>query len=785
MIDYTNNHKCVIHNDVEHLRKVYIKATKHGYIWVGFNSRNYDSILLKAILCGRNAWEINDVLINQHKKEYQILTKEEIEQYPLINFDISDKFHSLKQFEGFMGQKIKESDVDFNIDHKLTKKEIDETIYYCTHDVEQTIEVFNNKREEFDSQAALIQAFNLPLEDFNRTKAQLVAKILKAKKQQHDDEFDIIYPDTLILNKYKYVLEWFKDPSNHRVDKSLYTEIAGIPHVIGWGGIHGSKDNYHYKGTMLCADVASLYPSIMIEYGLLSRNVSQPDLYKEIRDTRLKLKKEKNPMQLPYKIVLNSTYGASGDQYNPLHDPRMCRCVCVTGQLLLLDLIEKIEPYCELIQSNTDGVYLGVEDEKNIPILEDIMEEWQTRTRLTLEIDKAKEIWQKDVNNYVLVEEDCVKTKGAYVKKLSKIDYDLPIINKALVNYFIKNEPISQTIEECNDLIEFQKIIKLGGSYTAAYYGEEKLKERVLRVFASKLDEAKGVFKTKPNGNPEKIANTPEKCFIYNDDVTSAKIPEYLDKNYYIEMAENRLNDFLNGKGVSKVKNEIKGVSNEIKNTIEKINSEKKYPNFTSLLNDLSNINCNSSALITLIKLDYLSAYGNINQLLEYYDIYKKFYNKKTIKKDKCEEMGLSFETVRECCKKETDKMFSQLNWLKLINLIFRNKNIKLATTFDKIHYQIQLLGYTNLIAPCDDDIYAVQAIETNQWGTPFVTLYQVNSGATSQYKADKRYYSDHPIEMGDIIDAAIREKDKKRKSDNGWETIGSEEVLVAWSKEI
>ena len=69
--------------------------------------------------------------------------------------------------------------------------------------------------------------------------------------------------------------------------------------------------------------------------------------------------------------------------------------------------------------------------------------------------------------------------------------------------------------------------------------------------------------------NPEKIANTPEKCFIYNDDVTSTKIPEYLDKNYYVEMAENRLNDFLNGKGVSKVKNEIKGVANEIKNAIE------------------------------------------------------------------------------------------------------------------------------------------------------------------------------------------------------------------------
>ena len=206
----------------------------------------------------------------------------------------------------------------------------------------------------------------MPLSDFNKTKAQLVAKILGAQKQPHDDEFEIIFPDTVQLDKYAYVLDWFKDPMNHNTSRNLYTEIAGIPHVIGYGGIHGSRDNFSYNGKILCADVASLYPSIMIEYGLLSRNVANPTLYKEIRETRLKLKAEHNPMQLPYKIVLNSTYGASGDKYNPLYDPRMCRCVCVTGQLLLLDLIEKIEPYCNLIQSNTDGVYMSFDDETNI-----------------------------------------------------------------------------------------------------------------------------------------------------------------------------------------------------------------------------------------------------------------------------------------------------------------------------------------------------------------------------------------------------------------------------------
>jgi DNA polymerase elongation subunit (family B) len=82
-------------------------------------------------------------------------------------------------------------------------------------------------------------------------------------------------------------------------------DVAGVSHVFAWGGVHGAVDNYFDEGIILCCDVSSLYPAIMIEYGFLSRNVAEPDKYKKMRDTRLKLKADKNPMQLPYKIVLN------------------------------------------------------------------------------------------------------------------------------------------------------------------------------------------------------------------------------------------------------------------------------------------------------------------------------------------------------------------------------------------------------------------------------------------------------------------------------------------------
>ena len=61
-------------------------------------------------------------------------------------------------------------------------------------------------------------------------------------------------------------------------------------------------------------------------------------------------KQNKDKRQQPRKIVLNSTFGASKDVYNKLYDPLQANNICITGQLLLTDLIEKLENHCQLIQ---------------------------------------------------------------------------------------------------------------------------------------------------------------------------------------------------------------------------------------------------------------------------------------------------------------------------------------------------------------------------------------------------------------------------------------------------
>jgi hypothetical protein len=581
-IEYKTRKGKVIINDDEALKDFYEKFKDD--IFIGFNCRSYDQFILKGLLLGMDAGYINDKLIEENKKGYEVVRNGY--KIPFNNFDIMPNPPvGLKTLEGFMGSKIKESSVPFDLDRPLTEEEIKETIQYCIHDVKETIKVFDAKREEFDSQLGLIEMFDLDMSLFSKTKAQLSAYILGAEKHPNrGDEFEFIFPETIKLDKYNYINEWYKNPANRRyVDNNgkknqLITEIAGVEHVLGFGGIHAAKSNYYGEGIILCCDVASLYPSIMINYNFLSRNVKEPLKFKEVRDKRLSLKKIKDKKEKPLKVVINGTFGASKDQFNALYDPLMANNVCIAGQLLLVDLIEKVEPFCELIQSNTDGIYMKVDSRENVNKIKEVAAEWEKRTELDLDWDEHIKIYQKDVNNYILIPEELYdeegkprwKTKGAYVKKLNDLDYDLPIVNKAMVNYFVHEIPIEETINQCNELREFQKIVKLKSPYINAYknctFSKKKivneetgkmktitawdengeiLQDKTFRVFASTREEDGAIFKKKEGKNPEKFANTPEKAFINNNDIKGAVAPDYLDKQYYIDLAQERIDQYL------------------------------------------------------------------------------------------------------------------------------------------------------------------------------------------------------------------------------------------------
>nr|WP_231514829.1 hypothetical protein [Oceanobacillus salinisoli] len=211
----------------------------------------------------------------------------------------------MKQLEGFQGHDIRETLVDFTINRELTEVEIQEVIKYCRHDVHETMHIFSENISEFESQLELLKMFNLPLRNISKTKAQLSAVILEAKqpKVQRNDEFDFQFPPTLNINKYTEVLNFYKE--NKDYGKVLEVDVAGVPHLFAWGGLHGARNNYIDTGYFI--DVASYYPDLMIEYDYLSRNVKNKAKFREIRDTRLKYKVKKDKRQAPLKIVINGS----------------------------------------------------------------------------------------------------------------------------------------------------------------------------------------------------------------------------------------------------------------------------------------------------------------------------------------------------------------------------------------------------------------------------------------------------------------------------------------------
>lgn len=563
IIDPINNIKTVIHNNVDQMRAFYEQHKDN--IWVGFNSRSYDQYILKGILLDMDPYEINDWLIRQDKPGWQF--SDAFNRIQLYNYDVYKGLtdYGLKTLECFMGNDIRETTVPFNIDRPLTKDELQQTIFYCTHDVEQTIEVFKIRKDEFETHVGLINEFNLPFSNISKTTAQLIGVILVTHKKSFNDEWSLRVPSNLKLKKYKYCADWYLDKNNYDYKKKLETTIAGCPHIFAWGGLHGALKKYSYickdDELMILADASSLYPSIMIWYDLMSRSIKSRQSFIDIYTKNLVMKNNKDPKRPLYKQICVSAFGCMGDKYNPLYDKLHQNLVCIYGQLLMLDLIEQLEPYIVLQQTNTDGILFKIK-KKDFELVDSIINDWEDRVGLSMEFTYAKKLYQKDVNNYVIVPSGPLydekgkprwKAKGAYVKKLGQLDYDLPIVNEALTKYFVENIPIEETINNCNELIKFQKVYKLTGKYDFVEHNKKRYYWKSYRAFASLDKSDTTIFKCKQVDTTimyldgikrDRFSNVPENCKIVNGDIKDVKVPNWLDKQYYIDLAYTRLEQF-------------------------------------------------------------------------------------------------------------------------------------------------------------------------------------------------------------------------------------------------
>lgn len=558
----------VVHNDNEELKQCIAEEN----IYVGFNSKHYDQFIIKAICCGFTPQEVkqaNDYLIGGGQGwEYPPLRDF---FFRFNNVDIKDDMQiglSLKAIEGHLGLSVEESTVPFDIDRALTEDELKETAKYCMHDVDTTERLVELRKDYLKNKINLGKLAGLSdVKAMGMTNAKLTAALLKASAQTHDDERKYQYPENL-LREYipQEVFGFFDKMYDPEIsDKELFSgklelSIGECPVTIGYGGIHGAIPNFIWEESETSVirnkDVGSYYPHLCTINGYTSRNIPSPQIYEDVLSRRMEAKASGDKATAnALKLVCNTTYGAMLNKYNDLYDPLMGRSVCISGQLYLLELAEHCFQEIEslrIVQLNTDGIMVECHP-KDLGRLDEICEEWQTRTGFELETDSVIRIAQKDVNNYVEVQPDgSTKAKGGYLVKgiapagAFNINNSCCIVATALREYFVHGTPVEDTINGCDDIFQFQIIAKAGVKYREAYHlvdGEQVPVQRVNRVYATADERYGKLFKVKAeNDSTAKIEMLPEHCIIDNDNhLTIAEV----DKQFYIDMAKKRVNDFL------------------------------------------------------------------------------------------------------------------------------------------------------------------------------------------------------------------------------------------------
>lgn len=774
-------------------------------IFVSYNGRQYDTGIFKGILDGMNVGYVNDKLIKEGKKPFQVVKNHK--NYPLNDYDAILKDKSLKQLEAFMGDDIRETEVDFNIDRPLTEAEIEQTKIYNIHDVSELLKVLDACWNDFEGQLDIIELYGLDMSYFTKTKVQLAAKILNAVDQHTmDDEFDICLPDTIRLSdKYKFIPEWYMNPKNWRYKEHLHSEddqhnnqltciVAGIPHVFAWGGCHGADDIQSiFEGIILHADVSSMYPTTDIEYNLLSRKFKNPDDFRMMRDFRLKLKAEGNSKNKALKPMINGIYGASKDRNGAIYDPLMANLTCIFGQMFILDLIDKLEPYCRLLQTNTDGIFVLCESEEQKNKVIEITHYVGERLRMEFEIDEYTKLIQKDVNNYIAIMKNGeVECKGSMVKYNNPIDNDLPILNDAVRNYLAYDIPIEKTINECDELIKFQKVIKLSSKYKEVWYGAalsgksedgsiktsgidgELLKNKVHRVFASNRPSDGSIYKLKIEKGVksyEKFANTPDHLFIDNEDIHAKSIPTYLDREYYINEAKKRVSMFL-----TKDEEKIDDTPNILFNCMCDSND------FYTFLERCKENGITKKVLEGYLIADCCKTYGKTDKLLKFRNYFEMLYGKdkmtlSTVNK-KITDDNVKSIIIRNSELTKSGKSYNNLNSKQVLLEIFNyleNKDInpylimkEQVKKFNEVRYTDEKFGNNTWFV-----------LNTRNVIAPNLILYNMRTGEIQYRKVKKEIFKILPLQDGDIIDVIKSEKEFAKKiigkDDNGLNIIAAD----------
>ena len=256
------------------------------------------------------------------------------------------------------------------------------------------------------------------------------------------------------------------------VFKDLTAFCGGLEFVFGTGGIHASVENEIFiaddQMMILDLDVTSMYPSIAISQGYYPEHLGPTfvKVYDDLRRQRLQYKKG-SPENAMLKLALNGVYGKSNDKFSIFYDPKFTMSVTLTGQLALAMLAERLSGIGRIIQANTDGITISLH-RKLRGRVQDICDQWEQETGLTLEEAEYSRMFVADVNSYIAeYVKGGVKRKGRYEWDVEwHQDASALVVAKVAEQVLLKGVPIRATVENWPSRMDFMCRVKIPRSST-------------------------------------------------------------------------------------------------------------------------------------------------------------------------------------------------------------------------------------------------------------------------------------------------------------------------------
>lgn len=570
----------------------YFMDRKDKKIMCGYNNHHYDDVVINYIIeyCPRLMklpyWRICQSLFNLSQT---IITAEdgnveEIKRWKYANYfysmdlltmQFSSKLRvGLKSMQVTMQYRnVQEYEGDFTL--PLPKDEIDKMIVYNINDVESTEELLNRLEKDIDLRLFIqdeygIDALSMDSVKFGET--ILAKKYCEAtgismdelKEMRSPMDYiplkDVIFPFIKYKNpKLQAVLEEMKEQTVYSKERKSYEKklvLSNTVYSIGVGGIHSlNKPKIFRPGPdeyLGHCDVASMYPSLLIKHKLTPRHLGEIflSIYSKIYDERIEAKHSGQKLKnLALKLTLNSVTGKMQQETSWMYDPFNVFRIRINGQLILLMLVDRLlELNCEIVQVNTDGV-MYIAKKTAADQIQETVSEVERITQLTFESDNYEAFYQYAVNDYFGVVEgysqshdpELIERKGMFRTEPTLGKGLAPaIIPKAVINYFLTKQPVSEYIRQQTNIHDFLMSQRADKKFKVQH--GYRYVQRINRYYAS--TNGYSLYKVDSAGKKENML-TKSGVTILNKMDDLPITDRHINYNYYISEANKIIAGFI------------------------------------------------------------------------------------------------------------------------------------------------------------------------------------------------------------------------------------------------